>query len=129
MKNIRILFLEDNVYFVEAMMEVFSGLGWMVTHVTSVKTAKDIFSEESFDLVISDLHLQDAETGAPNSGLDLIHHIRHRKKSKIPLIVTTGLELISKESMTDNEVNLFFYKSEFDVKTFISSIEKLVQRV
>jgi DNA-binding response OmpR family regulator len=128
MKNLRILFLEDNIYFVEALMEVFERLGWLVTHVTSVKSAKDIFSDEKFDLVISDLHLQDLETGTPNSGLDLVHYIRRRRKSQIPLIVTTGLELISKESLLENEVNLFFYKSEFDIKQFIASIEKLVSQ-
>ncbi len=124
----RILFLEDNPYFIEALMDEFRSLSWPVTHITNIREAKEHFSNEEFDLVISDLHLQDIETGAPNSGLDFIHYIRQRKKSKVPIIVTTGLELISEESIVENEVDLFFYKSELDLKKFISSIKNLINQ-
>lgn len=125
MKNLKILFLEDNDLFVDAINEIFEQQGWLVTHVTSVKLAKELFNTGEFDLVISDLHLKDLETGAPNSGLDLVHHIRHRKRSKIPIVVTTGLELVSKDTLLDNDINLFYYKSNFDVKNFISNIHDL----
>ncbi len=125
MKNLRVLFLEDNDLFVEAISEIFNQQGWIVTHISSVKLAKELFNTAEFDLVISDLHLKDQETGAPNSGLDLVHHIRQRKRSKIPIVVTTGLELVSKDTLLDNDINLFYYKSNFDVKTFISNIHDL----
>ena len=125
MKNLKVLFLEDNDLFVEAINCIFEEQGWIVSHITSVKAAKELFNNKEFDLVISDLHLKDLETGAPNSGLDLVHHIRQRKRSKVPIVVTTGLELVSKETLLDNDINLFYYKSNFDVKTFISNINDL----
>lgn len=83
----------------EALCEILTSKSYFVTHRSSVTEGLAQFEKTAFDLLIMDLHLKPKISGESASGIDLIYNIRHRKKSEIPIIVTTGLELVTPEEI------------------------------
>lgn len=122
----RVLFLEDNELFIEAMLLVFRRAKWTPVHLNTVSAAKNIFDENNFDVVITDLHLAE-DGGGSNSGLDFLHYVRERKQSRIPVIVTTGLDLTSEEDILQQGADLFFFKPNIKATPFIQQIKTLVE--
>jgi hypothetical protein len=77
--------------------------------------------------VITDLHVENRPGSNLASGLDLVYYIRDRLKSPIPLVVTTGLELISEPDIIKYGADLFFYKASLNPYDFMAKINELVR--
>jgi two-component system cell cycle response regulator len=92
----RILYIEDSKTAVAATRQMMEQHGMEIVHVTSVEEALTLLDktrndeQNSFDLVITDFHLQGKMTGG-----DLLYSIRvrqHYSQQELPVLVTTGNE-------------------------------------
>ena len=90
----RILFLEDNLSFAESILFILNENGHTVDFTESTTHAIQLFDTHPYDAVISDIHLK-----SEASGMELIKHIRHKRKSNVTVIVTTGLDLIDENEI------------------------------
>lgn len=81
----RILFLDDDVGFVELVQRVLGKAGYRVIGHTSPARALAEFtaSPAQFDLIVADLSMSDA------NGIDVAQHMT-AVRSDIPIIITTG---------------------------------------
>lgn len=124
----KILFLEDNADFAEAMVTVLESLEHSVDYTNSIPKAIDLFDTHSYDAVITDIHLKGPENDHV-SGFELIRHIRHRAHSDIVIAMTTGLDLIDPELVSRRGVDIFHYKPiKIGFPKFIDEIVHLVAR-
>lgn len=57
----RVLLVEDNVLFGDALREHLVSAGWTVTWVTGFKAAAEILLQTTFDLICLDRHLPDGD--------------------------------------------------------------------
>ncbi|MCG7928896.1 MAG: response regulator [Candidatus Thiodiazotropha lotti] len=92
----RILYLEDSKTAIASTRQMLEEHGMEVVHASSVEEALTLLEkscqtdEKSFDLVITDFHLQGQMTGG-----DLLYSIRvrqHYSQQELPVLVTTGKE-------------------------------------
>ncbi|MCG8027098.1 MAG: response regulator [Candidatus Thiodiazotropha taylori] len=92
----RILYLEDSKTAIASTRQMLEQHGMEVVHASSVEQALTLLEksrqtdEKSFDLVITDFHLQGQMTGG-----DLLYSIRvrqHYSQQELPVLVTTGNE-------------------------------------
>ncbi|MCG7898491.1 MAG: response regulator [Candidatus Thiodiazotropha weberae] len=92
----RILYLEDSKTAIASTRQMLEAHGMEVVHASSVEEALNLLeksrqaNERSFDLVITDFHLQGQMTGG-----DLLYSIRvrqHYSQQELPVLVTTGNE-------------------------------------
>jgi signal transduction histidine kinase/DNA-binding response OmpR family regulator len=122
----KILLAEDNDSFAEALSDILTSRSYELTRVTSVLDAQTAFEKNIFDLIITDLHLKPLASDHRTSGIDIIHFVRQRKKSKIPIMVTTGLELIEARDIIGHGANIFFHKAKLFQEDFLPIIEYLL---
>lgn len=121
----KILFVEDNNDFAEALMMTLPKSQFEVTAVDTVSAAIKLFENNEYDVVITDIHLKPTAEATHNSGMDLIYFIRKRKKSRVPIVVTTGLELIEEESILESGADIFFHKEKLQEEDFSAILEYL----
>ncbi len=124
----KILFLEDNVDFALVLTEFLKNHNCDVSWTSEVTKAKKLFVEGQFDLVISDLHLKTPHYDSESSGFNLIDFIRNQVKSNVPIVVTTGLELIPEDQILRHGANYVCYKTaNFQFDEFVRTILKLIK--
>ena len=110
----KILLVEDEHSIAEPVIYNLKQEGFSVTHVDEGPIALEIFSEESFDLIILDLMLPEI------SGLDICRSIR--KESDVPIIMVTA-----KDSEADRVAGLELGADDYVTKPF--SVRELMSRV
>ena len=110
----KILLVEDEHRIAEPVIYNLKQEGFSVTHVDEGPIALEIFSEESFDLIILDLMLPQI------SGLDICRSIR--KSSDVPIIMVTA-----KDSEADRVAGLELGADDYVTKPF--SVRELMSRV
>ena len=110
----KILLVEDEQSIAEPVIYNLKQEGFSVTHVDEGPIALEIFSEESFDLIILDLMLPQI------SGLDICRSIR--KSSDVPIIMVTA-----KDSEADRVAGLELGADDYVTKPF--SVRELMSRV
>lgn len=84
----RILFIEDQKSVADATVSLFKNYQSEIDHVTNLEKAKNQFSVNDYDLVITDYYLKDNETGD-----DVINFVRgfdDDEKSQTPILVVSG---------------------------------------
>src|ERR671938_1595371 len=77
----RILIVDDDRASCELLREIFAEQGWSAEMAQTPERARELAESERFDLVVSDVNLEAAE-----SGLDLLRKLR----DKCPVILVTG---------------------------------------
>ncbi len=117
----RILYLEDSRTAALATRKMLEQLGMQVVHVSSVEEAQSLLeqaradAEQTFDLVITDFHLQGQRTGG-----DLLYFLRvnlHYSQQELPVLVTTGNE------ETHTQVEVFHAgANDFVIKPLVEEI-------
>lgn len=122
----KILFVEDNNDFAEALVLNLSKSHFEITTVETVSEAIKHFENNHYDIIITDIHLKPSMEANQNSGMDLIYYLRVRKKSGIPIVVTTGLELIEESSILDSGADIFFHKEKLQDEDFATILEYLM---
>ena len=110
----KILLVEDEHSIADPVIYNLKQEGFSVTHVDEGPIALEIFSEESFDLIILDLMLPEI------SGLDICRSIR--KESDVPIIMVTA-----KDSEADRVTGLELGADDYVTKPF--SVRELMSRV
>ncbi|MDO3388734.1 diguanylate cyclase [Gilvimarinus sp. SDUM040013] len=104
-----ILLVEDSIAVANAISEQFRQLGTLVRHGSTVTEAKEIFNTFDIDLVISDYHLADQETG-----YDIINIVRqdtNPAKSQTPiLIISADTDKLARVSLLTQGANDFILK-------------------
>lgn len=110
----KILLVEDEHSIADPVIYNLKQEGFSVTHVDEGPIALEIFSEESFDLIILDLMLPEI------SGLDICRSIR--KESDVPIIMVTA-----KDSEADRVAGLELGADDYVTKPF--SVRELMSRV
>lgn len=110
----KILLVEDEHSIADPVIYNLKQEGFSVTHVDEGPIALEIFSEESFDLIILDLMLPEI------SGLDICRSIR--KESDVPIIMVTA-----KDSEADRVSGLELGADDYVTKPF--SVRELMSRV
>ena len=110
----KILLVEDEHSIAEPVIYNLKQEGFSVTHVDEGPIALEIFSEESFDLIILYLMLPQI------SGLDICRSIR--KSSDVPIIMVTA-----KDSEADRVAGLELGADDYVTKPF--SVRELMSRV
>lgn len=84
----KILFIEDQKSVAALTVALFENYQSKVDHVTNLAEAKNQFSVNDYDLVITDYYLEDNETGD-----DVINFVRgfdDIEKSQVPILVVSG---------------------------------------
>ena len=84
-KVLRILIVEDDKYFLSHLREVLSPFG-LLEAATSLAQAAPLLETESYDLVITDLHLKDGPEGIK------IVELAHRRKMPVIMLTTSDEE-------------------------------------
>ncbi len=117
----RILYLEDSRTAALATRKMLEQLGMQVVHVSSVEEAQSLLEQartdakQTFDLVITDFHLQGQRTGG-----DLLYFLRvnlHYSQQELPVLVTTGNE------ETQTQVEVFHAgANDFVIKPLVEEI-------
>jgi|GEM_PF-298134 len=113
----RILFVDDEVGFTEAMSKVLASHSFDVKTANSGSSAVDIFSKEEFDLVITDLNMPNMD------GIELIRRIRDIKPEQQILIVTGFPSHESQEEAFKMGVENYIVKP-FSTKRFLELVSK-----
>ncbi|MCF6153786.1 MAG: response regulator [Candidatus Brocadia sp.] len=79
----RLLLIDDNKNTLDGLVKILKGDGYLVSGVLSGRDALKLLSEESFDIIITDMNMSGM------SGLSLIHEVRKRN-TPIAIVVVTG---------------------------------------
>ena len=125
----KVLLLEDNPDFAQLFLDHLKDLNFEVKCVESVLQAKALFDAQRFDFLITDLHLKPESGDDTASGLSFIKYVRHRKKSNVPIAVTTGLDLVSKDQVLNCGANLIQFKTaEFNFAEFLQEIISYIEK-
>jgi CheY-like chemotaxis protein len=102
----KILFIDDELFFLEAMEEQLNSLGYQVMAVQSSLNALEIIKSapHGFDLIITDQTMPDM------TGVQLSAEI-HRLNLQIPIILCTGFsETITEQTARDYGISKFLMK-------------------
>ena len=84
--SIRVLVVDDEIGHADVMAEAIArmpGGGYAVKQAHNLADAKRFFTEEEFDLVITDLRMD-----TPNDGMDLLHFVRRARPQSEVIVVT-----------------------------------------
>ena len=122
-KNLRVLFLEDNLYQARLTITIIETyLHCQVHHVTTLKDAIETLAHESFDVVLLDLMLPDA------SGLESLKNIQQRFPL-LPIIILTGQvdEHLAQDAVEAGAQD-FIQKSNLDPELLRRSIRYAILR-
>lgn len=83
LKNIAILYIEDDVEVSKHFTVILEKLGVRVFYAKDYHDAKTLFKKNRFDFIITDIRLPD------NTGIEFIKHVRSFD-TEIPIVITSG---------------------------------------
>jgi DNA-binding NtrC family response regulator len=83
----RLLIVEDEETLRESLKRVFQREGYQVSAVGSAETALELFEEESFDLIVTDIILPG------NTGIELLKRVKEVHPEQIVIIITAYASL------------------------------------
>ena len=86
--NGKILYVEDQKSIASAIVSLFKTYQSQVDHVTNLEDVRALFTENSYDLVITDYYLKDNESG--DDVIDFVRNFGDIDKAKIPILVVSG---------------------------------------
>ena len=111
----KILLVEDDDLFRTKFQSSLEALGYTVVSTDNGKMGKNLMGVDLFDLVITDIRLQDI------SGLELLHHIK-KNHSETPVILMTGFpEFKDPQEAIDVGASAFLQKP-FKKETLLAAI-------
>ena len=107
--NGRILFIEDQKSIAAATVALFESYHADIDHVTNLTDAKEKFSLNQYDLVITDYHLENNETG--DDIINLVRSCDDIEKARIPILVVSGeADQTKRTALLRNGANDFIIK-------------------
>jgi len=104
-----ILFIEDQQSVAAATVALFESYQATIDHVTHLSEAKEKFTANNYDLVITDFHLKDKETG--DDVINFVRGFNDSNKSRIPiLVVSAETDQTKRTALLRNGANDFIIK-------------------
>lgn len=121
----KVLYVEDNELVIDLVRDLLETETYEIEHYMTVDEGISAFSNRIFDIVLMDLHLKQTNSSQTTNGMDLLRHIRYRKKSKVPVVVMTGMELICPNDLLDHGATVFFHKHNINWDDFLAQVRTL----
>ena len=115
----RILIVDDDRASCELLREIFAEQGWSAEMAQTPERASELADSEKFDLVVSDVNLEAAE-----SGLDLLRKLR----DKCPVILVTGFGTLETAVEASREGAWDFISKPFKVEEVIATARRAMEK-
>ena len=112
----RILFVEDDAQVAEFCAKRLRDRGFEVLRADRMDFALELFHRQSFDLVITDFHLQQG------SGRRLLNALR-KESADLPVFLITGTPFVSEQALSTFRFDVVFLKP-FSFRALLEEIEK-----
>lgn len=104
-----ILFIEDQLSVAAATVALFESYQANIDHVSYLSEAKEKFTENDYDLVITDFYLKDKETG--DEVISFVREFNDACKARIPiLVVSSEQDQTKRTALLRNGANDFIIK-------------------
>ena len=118
--NGNILYIEDQKSVADVTVKLFKSYQSDIDHVTNVSDAKEKFSTNNYDLVITDYYLEDEETC--DEIIEYIRGFNDIEKARIPILVVSGeADQTKRTSFLRNGANDFIIKPFDDDELVVRS--------
>jgi CheY-like chemotaxis protein len=117
----KLLIVDDNRYGLIARKSVLQELGHDVTTATTGDEALELFSRESFDVVITDYRMPGMD------GLELIRHIRERKPSTGIILLSGFVDPLGFSEETTG-ADVVISKSAGEIAALLHAVNRLLSR-
>src|SRR5918912_4602884 len=115
----RILIVDDDRASCELLREIFAEQGWSAEMAQTPEQARELADGRNFDLVVSDVNLEAAE-----SGLDLLRNLR----DKCPVILVTGFGTLEAAVEAAREGAWDFISKPFKVEEVTAAARRAMER-
>jgi DNA-binding NtrC family response regulator len=116
----RILVVDDDAASCELLREIFAAQGWEAESAQTPEAALALAAHERFDLVVSDINLEAAQTG-----LDILRSLRDR----CPVILVTGFGTLDAAVEASREGAWDFISKPFKVEEVVATARRALDRV
>jgi DNA-binding NtrC family response regulator len=116
----RILVVDDDAASCELLREIFAAQGWGAESAQTPEAALALAARERFDLVVSDINLEAAQTG-----LDILRSLRDR----CPVILVTGFGTLDAAVEASREGAWDFISKPFKVEEVVATARRALDRV
>ena len=85
----RVLYIEDSPTTAQLTLHTLNNMGLETSHFVSAEQAFEVFGQEDFDVIITDIVVEGAM-----SGIGLVRAVRalHNDKGKIPILAVSGMD-------------------------------------
>ena len=115
----RILVVDDDKASCELLREIFAAQGWEAESAQTPEAALALAAREKFDLVVSDINLEAAQ-----SGLDILREMRDR----CPVILVTGFGTLDAAVEASREGAWDFVSKPFKVEEVVATARRALER-
>jgi DNA-binding NtrC family response regulator len=115
----KILVIDDDAASCELLGEIFATQGWRTESAQEPRAALDLAAREEFDLVVSDINLEAAQTG-----LDILRELRGRA----PVILVTGFGTLDAAVEASREGAWDFISKPFKVEEVVAAARHALER-
>jgi DNA-binding NtrC family response regulator len=115
----RILVVDDDKASCELLREIFAAQGWEAESALSPEAALALAARERFDLVVSDINLEAAQTG-----LDILRELR----DTCPVVLVTGFGTLDAAVEASREGAWDFISKPFKVEEVVATARRALER-
>src|SRR5919107_2213411 len=115
----RILVVDDDAASCELLREIFAVEGWEAESAQTPESALELASRSRFDLVVSDINLEAAQTG-----LDLLRSLR----DTCPVVLVTGFGTLDTAVEASREGAWDFVSKPFKVEEVVATARRALER-
>jgi DNA-binding NtrC family response regulator len=115
----RILVVDDDRASCELLREIFAAQGWEAESALSPEAALALAARERFDLVVSDINLEAAQ-----SGLDILRSLR----DTCPVVLVTGFGTLDAAVEASREGAWDFVSKPFKVEEVVATARRALER-
>ncbi|MFN2596707.1 MAG: sigma-54-dependent transcriptional regulator [Pyrinomonadaceae bacterium] len=115
----KILVIDDDAASCALLGEIFAAQGWETASALAPQAALSLAARETFDLVVSDINLEAAQTG-----LDILREMRGRA----PVILVTGFGTLDAAVEASREGAWDFISKPFKVEEVVAAARRALSR-
>lgn len=115
----RVLIVDDEELIVEALVDLFEGTDFIVEGADSGSSAIKMCEQTQFDIVISDICMDDGD------GFALANWLFERHGKDVPVVFVTGYLNEAKKELPKNVIDLL--KKPINFGEFVSVVEKYLE--
>ncbi len=124
--SIRVLVVDDEIGHADVMAEAIArmpGGGYSVKQAHNLADAKRFFTEEEFDLVITDLRMD-----TPNDGMELLHFVRRARPQTEVIVVTAHGDVPTSVQAIKNGAYDFIQKP-LDLEVIRTQVRRAAEKI